>query len=140
MPKIKTRRLLLLAGFVWMLAGINILTIGIISYANIDHALYPYGAIGTVLVFLVFHLFIFNKLIKKNSKRIYDIKEESSSVVRFLDTKGYIVMAFMMTLGICLRQFNLVPEWFISFFYTGLGAVLIVSGMAFFIRFARNSR
>ena len=36
------------------------------------------------------------------------------------------MMAIMMGGGIALRASGVVPEWFIAFFYTGLGAALAV--------------
>ena len=43
-------------------------------------------------------------------------------------------MAFMMTLGITLRRFGGLPEFFFAFFYTGLGTALSVAGIRFLIR------
>ena len=40
-------------------------------------------------------------------------------------------MAVMMTGGIVLRRSSLVPEGFIAFFYTGLGASLLLAGILF---------
>ena len=48
------------------------------------------------------------------------------------------MMAIMMTGGISLRAFGLVPNWFIAFFYTGLGIALALSGMSFLGRFVRR--
>lgn len=44
-------------------------------------------------------------------------------------------MAFMMTMGISLRKFSLVPIDFIAFFYTGLGASLLLAGILFLRQF-----
>ena len=56
----------------------------------------------------------------------------------FFDVPGYTMMAIMMSGGISLRAFGLVPAWFIAFFYTGLGIALALSGASFLIRFARH--
>ena len=48
------------------------------------------------------------------------------------------MMAVMMTGGISLRAFGLVPNWFIACFYTGLGIALALSGMSFLGRFVRR--
>ena len=48
------------------------------------------------------------------------------------------MMAIMMTGGILLRSFGLVPAWFVAFFYTGLGVALALSGVSFLIRFIRR--
>ena len=41
-------------------------------------------------------------------------------------------MAFMITGGILIRSLSLCPEWFIAFFYTGLGTSLFLAGLTFF--------
>ena len=48
------------------------------------------------------------------------------------------MMAIMMTGGISLRAFGLVPNWFIAFFYTGLGASLLLAGLLFGCNFAKG--
>ena len=40
-------------------------------------------------------------------------------------------MIFMISLGIIVRSFHLLPESFISVFYTGLSVALILTGMLF---------
>lgn len=58
----------------------------------------------------------------------------------FFDTKGYIIMAIMMGGGIALRMSGALPDWFIAFFYTGLGLALLLAGISFVIRyFARKA-
>ena len=59
--------------------------------------------------------------------------DEKKPVWLFFDKGSYIVMVFMMTLGITLRVFQLVPNWFIAFFYAGLGTALALAGVGFFI-------
>ena len=46
-------------------------------------------------------------------------------------------MAVMMTGGIWLRSSGLAPERFIAFFYTGLGASLLLAGLLFGRNFAK---
>ena len=40
-------------------------------------------------------------------------------------------MIFMISLGITIRSFHLLPETFISVFYTGLSIALILTGVLF---------
>jgi hypothetical protein len=67
-------------------------------------------------------------------------EEERQNFFRFFDAKSYLIMAFMMTLGIGLRVSGLVPNTFIAFFYTGLGASLLTAGVLFLISYARVMR
>lgn len=94
---------------------------------------------GAVAVFALFHMKIFSKMVAKHSDRIAAYEDDKIGFWRFFDASGYIMMAIMMSGGISLRTFGLVPMWFIAFFYTGLGIALALSGVSFLVRFARRS-
>lgn len=40
-------------------------------------------------------------------------------------------MAFMITMGMTIRGFHLLPDSFITVFYTGLSLALIITGIRF---------
>ena len=71
------------------------------------------------------------------TSRIRAYEEELHFFLKFFDVKSFIIMAVMMTGGISLRAFGLVPNWFIAFFYTGLGASLLLAGLLFGCNFAK---
>lgn len=126
--------LILIAGIVWAIAGFNIVRIGLLAYqGNFTW----WRGLLSVAVFAVFQVFIFGKMVKKHTERILQHEEEQQSFFRFFDTKSYLIMAFMMTLGIGLRVSGIVPNTFIAFFYTGLGASLLTAGVLFLIRYLR---
>lgn len=81
---------------------------------------------------------MFSRLVKKNSQRITDLDGERHNPLRFFDRKGYIMMAVMMSFGIGMRAAGLFPEWFIAFFYTGLGVALALAGTSFLMRGVRG--
>lgn len=89
---------------------------------------------GTLVIFLAFHLFVFRKMVNKHTVRITGYQGTKTHVIKFLDKRGYLIMAFMMGGGILLRASGVVPTWFIAFFYTGLGAALALAGVTFLIR------
>lgn len=126
--KVKRNTLLLLACLVWSAAGFNILRIGLMAYP-------AYRTVGnyllSALVFAVFQVFIFGKLVKKHTERISAYREEHHFFLKFFDGRSFAIMAFMMTGGIALRSGGLAPEQFIAFFYTGLGASLLLAGLLF---------
>lgn len=126
--KVKRNTLLLLACLVWSAAGFNILRIGLIAYPRYRSVL---NFLLSVLVFTVFQLFIFGKLVKKHTTRILSYVEERHLFLKFFDGKAFAIMAVMMTGGIGLRVSGLAPERFIAVFYTGLGASLLLAGLLF---------
>ena len=61
--KIKKRNLLLLASLVWMIAGFNVLRIGIETYAEYQSVI---NYIMTIIVFIIFWFMVFYKLTNKH--------------------------------------------------------------------------
>lgn len=126
--KVKKNTLLLIACLVWCVAGFNILRIGIIAYAD---CLTIWNILLSILVFLIFQIMIFRKLVVKHTRRILSYEEETHFFMKFFDVKSFVIMAFMMIGGILLRYASIAPERFIAFFYTGLGASLLLAGLSF---------
>ena len=126
--KVKKHHLLFFACVVWMIAGFNVLKIGIESY-NEYRTILNYGL--TILVFLVFWVMVFYKLTVKHTTRIQGYEEEKQFFYKFFDLKSFFIMAFMISFGIIIRTFHLLPERFIAVFYTGLGAALFLAGVLF---------
>ena len=83
------------------------------------------------VVFLLFFVLIFKRLYYKHTQRIERKKEQKNCPFSFFDVKSWIVMIFMICLGITIRSFQLLPESFISVFYTGLSIALILTGVLF---------
>ena len=59
------------------------------------------------------------------------LSSEMQFFLKFFDVKSFCIMAFMMTFGIGLRASHLCPVVFIAVFYSGLGAALLLAGIAF---------
>lgn len=125
---VKNVTLLLIAALVWTAAGVNILRIGIIEYPPFLSVI---NLLLSVVVFVIFELFIFGRLVKKHTKRIDSYGDEKQLWIKFFDVKSFIIMAVMMTGGILLRALKLAPPVFIAVFYTGLGAALLLAGILF---------
>ena len=125
---VKRNTLLLLACLVWSAAGFNILRIGLSVYQN---HLTLGNFLLSALVFAVFQQFIFGKLVKKHTARINAYPQQRHFFLKFFDGKSFAIMAVMMTGGILLRRSSLTLEGFIAFFYTGLGASLLLAGILF---------
>lgn len=136
--RISTEKLLLVAGLVWIIAGANIAFIGVGTLVR-DNVVW-WILVGTFVVFVPFHAFVFQKLVKKHTERIRGFEEDKKHILHFFDKKGYIIMAIMMGGGIGLRASGILPGWFIAFFYTGLGAALALAGVTFIISYLRGAK
>ncbi|MEG0276820.1 MAG: hypothetical protein RR630_07315 [Coprobacillus sp.] len=131
--KIYKNYLLLLAGLVWGFAGFNVLRIGVSDYA-------PYLTFTNIslsmIIFLIFQLMVFSKMVKKHTQRILAYQEKQF-FLKFFDIKAFCIMAFMITFGIGIRVLELCPLVFIAVFYTGLGASLLCAGILFMIEYIK---
>lgn len=79
--KIKKQNLLLLASLVWMIAGFNVLRIGIETYAEYQTVI---NYIVTIIVFLLFWFMVFYKLTNKHTIKFKDMKKKSNCFINFL--------------------------------------------------------
>ena len=138
--RIKKQPLIAVAGVVWLLAGLNVAILGVraaIDMRGVAAIILIALVGGAIAVFSAFHS-LFSKLVKKNAQRIADLEGERHLVFRFFDRRSYIMMTVMMTFGIVMRATGLFPNWFIAFFYTGLGLALALAGASYIMRSARG--
>ena len=134
--RIKKQPLIAVAGVVWLLVGLNVAILGVRAAIDVhDLAALILLALagGAVAIFCAFHP-MFSKLVKKNAQRIANLEGERHHVVRFFDRKSYMMMAIMMSFGVGMRAAGVFPDWFIAFFYTGLGLALTLAGASYIAR------
>lgn len=130
-------QLMLIAGVVWCLAGTMVSIVGLpllFRLEPIDPELLPLAAV----IFVVFYALIFSRLVRKHAGRVRARTEERLPFWHFFNASSWAVMAVMMGGGMALRLSHAVPDWFIAFFYSGLGVALFLSGVQFVGVFARK--
>lgn len=81
--KVENKTLLLIAGIVWSIAGFNILKIGIGAYGPYVTILH---LVCSAAIFAFFWGMIFNRLVKKHTKRIEEY-EQKQYFWHFFDLK-----------------------------------------------------
>ncbi|TQQ85852.1 hypothetical protein EXD82_01165 [Peptacetobacter hominis] len=134
---IRKQNLLIIACLVWAIAGFNILKIGISSYIGYVNII---NIITSLIIFSLFWFLVFSKLTSKHTLRIISYDEEYQFFLKFFDKKSFMIMAFMMSFGICIRTFKLMPLKFIAVFYTGLGSALFLAGAVFGLNYINHIR
>lgn len=125
---VKRENLLIIAGAFWIIAGVNVASIGIQSLLTVSTAEWWWMFLVMALVFAGFGM-MFRKVSSKHAARILSYPDPKVSVLHTFDLKGYLIIAIMMGGGISLRAFNLVPTEFIGSFYPGLGIALALTGV-----------
>ena len=136
MLKIPTKYLLLVNGLLWTAIGTRIALIGIDYYQRLEQIPWWYFLLSAV-VFAGFW-FMFTGVVRRYSQRIMAMNEPRTSIFKTFSVKGYIIIAFMITLGITLKRIPQVPDSFIAWFYCGLGPGLLSAGIRFIVYFLQR--
>jgi len=121
---LKPKTLLIIAGAFWAIAGLNIALIGLRCALQL-HQWWIY--LAAIPVFLVFRYAVFGPVSHRYARRLLSFSDERIALWKMFSLQGYLVMAFMIALGVTLRVEHLVPTWSIAFFYLGLGLALIMA-------------
>lgn len=132
---VKKRTLLAIAGGVWLLAGLNVIRMGVMAYFSLAEFNYLYLLLSLVVMGLFGAMFY--RLSLKHTNRIKTYSGSTRPFWHFFDLKSYIIMAVMMSGGVSLRILGVLPTTFVAFFYTGVGAALMLAGAMFFCRYVR---
>lgn len=136
MFKIPTRNLLLVNGLLWTAIGTKITLTGLGAYKSLP-VIHWWFILLSLLVFAGFYV-MFTGIVRKYAQRIEAMQESKTSVFKTFSLKGYIIIAFMITLGITLKHIPQIPDTFIAWFYCGLGPGLLSAGIRFIIRWWKS--
>ena len=132
MLRIPTKYLLLVNGLLWTAIGTKIALIGVDYYGRLESVPWWYYLLSAVVFGLFW--FMFTGVVRKYAERIMAMPDPRTSIFKTFSVKGYLIIAFMITLGITLKQIPQVPDSFIAWFYCGLGPGLLSAGIRFIIR------
>lgn len=133
-PHVTPKYLLLIAGIVWIIAGVNVVKIGLTDFILNWNGQVWY-VLGSLLVFTIFMRFIFYPLVKKHNIRILKMEEKRVPFYQFFDVKSYIIMICMITGGIIVRSAHILPSITIGVLYCGIGFSLMGAGVLFLTKF-----
>jgi hypothetical protein len=124
--------LIILGASLWGFASYRILKLGI---ANIEkHALYrAVNYIIGIAGFIPFFLLVFRKVSYKYITRIKNLKYERPCVFSFFDVRGYLIMSGMITMGILVSHWKVIPGLYKGTFFISLGLSLFASAVYYVI-------
>lgn len=133
MCKVRKIHLLAINGCLWLAIGTKIAVTGVLHYLTAPQDKLVWMIPLSVLVFAAFY-FMFTGIVRKYAERIQNLPGPKESVFKTFGLKGYLIIAFMISLGITLKYIPGIPELFFAWFYLGLGLGLMSAGVRFLIR------
>ena len=124
--------LYMIAAAIWGIPGVIISIKGIKAYMTQPSDDLWWLVLITAAVFLGF-FFMFRKIVDRYCRRIASLAEKVS-IWQAFPVRGWVLIVFMMCLGIVLKHIPQIPSAFTASFYSGLGPMLVVAAIRF-IRF-----
>lgn len=122
-PGVPKAVLIVLGAALWGFAAYRILKMGFIFIEK--HALYHWlnyliGLAG----FIPFFMLVFRKVSLRYINRIKNLPQNRPCMFAFFDVRGYIMMSFMITIGILVSHWKVIPELYKGTFFISLGLSL----------------
>jgi hypothetical protein len=125
-PRADKKVLIFLAGLMWCGVGVMLIRYAVswlsVFSVKVQAIFFVTGFSAALLI----HLYGFSKIADKNLRRLLPM-EEKKCVFSFMTWKSYIIVLFMVSLGITLRHSSL-PKQYLSIVYNGIGLALFLSG------------
>ena len=128
--------LYLTAALIWGIPGVIITIKGVMAYAKLPSIDWWMCAI-TLAVLTAFYL-MFRRVVERYSAHI----EKLAAPCSIWDTfplRGWVLILFMMGLGISLRHIPSISAAFYATFYSGLGPMLLLSSLRFLKKIQHNN-
>jgi hypothetical protein len=130
-PAVPKRVLLFVAAAVWTFAGTMLMFKGF-KMLDTSGRLLWLKLLLALAGGVIFYLKLFSKLSLKHTLRILAMKEDYPCLFSFFNFRSYLLMAFMITMGITLRTTGWVPPDYLSLIYLMMSVPLLVSSVRFY--------
>lgn len=130
------KHLYVAAAVIWGIPGFIITFKGISAYKMQSSDNLWWLLMITAAVLTAFFL-MFRRIVDRYFDRIADLPDKVK-IWQTFPTRGWILLLFMMGLGIALKHIPGVPSSFIASFYTGLGPMLLLSSGRYLLKSWRN--
>jgi len=135
-PEVPRRVLPLIAGFMWCGVGTMLSVMAFRWLSDYSGNVWLFAVSGAAFA-LIMRRFSFLKIAEKNLDRIAELPTRPC-IFSFISWRSWLLVAFMITLGITLRH-SPMPKEYLAVIYMGIGLGLLLSGMRYFRYFPANN-
>lgn len=115
---------------VWLIASVKVF---MTAWEGILSSNFPviYFVLVSFVGSMIFTRLVFLKVTAKYIFRIHNMENERPSIFSMFSLKSYLLLVFMIAMGITFKYFNIVPVYILSLFLGALGLSLFTSSMHF---------
>ncbi len=129
-PAVTRSWLIAVAGLMW--TGVGVMLCGLAYHwllvINKGTAA-GFGSLGIIMAVTAYRLG-FLKIVRKNIDRLCILREKTC-IFAFQTWKGYLIIAFMITLGTILRN-SAIPKQYLAIVYTTIGGAIFLSSFHYY--------
>jgi len=133
-PSAHRETLVLVAGIVWSLVGLTIVSVAVAWLVSSPHDVLLIVLGGAVAGYVI-HRFGFSHLARSNLVRIYAQapQKDKVCVFAFQNIRSYFLVVIMMLLGYGLRHSG-IPKTYLAPIYLAIGLALTFSSLLYYNR------
>ncbi|MDA3904965.1 MAG: hypothetical protein PF484_02705 [Bacteroidales bacterium] len=131
MPKVHKHILVLISGVLWSGVGIFLISLAFKWFDQLSTIQIIYACIGGLILGETIAYFGFLGLAYKNIIRINQYQNKVC-IWAFQKWPTYILIAFMMSLGIFMRNTPYIPKFLLSPLYIGIGSALFIASFPYY--------
>ena len=134
-PAVSKRWLYFVAGVIWSCVGILLTHLAYGWLLPVERwAALLLALTGGLLAFAIYR-FLFTWFADKNIRRVDNLSKDKICIFAFQQWTSYPLVAFMVTLGIFLREYSPVPKPFLGAMYIGIGGGLLIASFRYYAHF-----
>jgi drug/metabolite transporter (DMT)-like permease len=131
-PAVSKHWLFIIAGIMWSAVGLMLIWRAVGWYSAIEGDWAIVMVLLGVALALAVYYFMFSKIARKNLKRLCQ-HPDKVCLFAFQSWQGYLIIVFMVSLGIGLRNSPFPKPW-LAVIYTGIGGGLFIASLHFYER------
>lgn len=137
-PGVPKTWLIIFSGLMWSAVGFFLISLAAGWFQQISYSSrWIYWGAGLAAAVIIAR-WGFSSLARKNILRITTISSSDPCFFAFQEWHSYLLIAFMMGLGITLRKFTPIPKPLLGILYTGIGGGLFGASINYYHYLIQN--
>jgi len=138
-PAVNKRCLYLLSGAIWTGVGLLLIHLAYGWLLPVERWGSLLLALAGVLLALAIHRFLFTWFADKNINRVNNLPRDKICIFAFQRWTSYLLVAFMVALGISLRKYSPIPKPLLAVMYIGIGGGLFLASFRYYAHILRRN-
>lgn len=136
MPKVNKKILILIAGILWSSVGVLLINIASKWFVLLSDIEIVTSVLGGLILGSAISYFGFSNLAKKNIERI-NLYNNKVCLWAFQKWESYLLIMFMISLGIFMRNTSSIPKFILTPMYIGIGFALFTASFKYYFHLSK---